>query len=79
MSTLTSFLEERLRQLNDRKFMIPRYVKQPGAFAGKKDFSLKDLPKIQEEIEETKAALAGIQKWKSAQKQTEKKNVRVQG
>ena len=58
--TLTKFLEDRLAQLEHRKMMIPRYVNRPGNFLGKKDFSLEDLPKIEEEIEETKASLKAI-------------------
>jgi hypothetical protein len=64
MSELTDFLEARIRQLEDRKKMIPRYVQREGSFAGKKDFSLNDLPKIQEKINETKSALAGIAEWR---------------
>jgi hypothetical protein len=66
MSELIDFLNSRISQLEDRKMMIPRYVKRSGKFAGKKkDFSLADLPKIQEKINETKAALVGIKKWRS--------------
>jgi len=58
--TLKSFLEKRIQQLEHRRMMIPRYVKRPEAFAGKKDHSLDDLPKIEADISETKAALKAV-------------------
>lgn len=42
MSTLTDFLNDRLRQLEDRRIMIPRYLKRKGSFIGKKNFSMGD-------------------------------------
>ena len=48
--------------------MIPRYVAKPLSFVGKKDFSLNDLPKIQEQIDETKAAIKGIELYKQGKK-----------
>jgi hypothetical protein len=42
--------------------MIPRYLKRPGEFAGKKDFSLDDIPKIEEDIRLCKLALRAITK-----------------
>lgn len=68
--TLTQFLQDRLTQLEHRKMMIPRYVNRAGNFLGKKDFSLDDLPKIEEEIEETKAAIKGVADWKKIDKTT---------
>ena len=53
-------LMKRLEQLNERKRMIPIYVKNPNKFLGKKDFSMKDVPVIEKEIEETVAAINGI-------------------
>lgn len=60
---MTSFeiLNNRYEQLCERKRMIPIYVANPLSRPGtKKDFSLKDLPEIEKEIEETKAAINGI-------------------
>jgi hypothetical protein len=73
MSELTKFLSARLSQLEHRKMMIPRYVKNPGSFLGKKDFSLDQLPKIEEDIQETKAAIRGIETWKDNLKNEKKK------
>jgi hypothetical protein len=54
-------LIKRLEQLRERKRMIPIYVANPIDRPGsKKDFSLKDLPEIDKEIEETAAAINGI-------------------
>lgn len=71
MTVLEKFLHSRIDQLKDRIFMIPKYVKSPGHFAGKcKDYSLSDIPKLKQEVEETKAALKGISEWR---KQLKKK------
>jgi len=68
MSDLSKILQARLTQLENRKFMIPKYVKRPGKFLGKKDFSLDDLPKIQLEIDETKAAIKAINEFRKGRK-----------
>lgn len=65
MKSLTDFLHDRLRQLENRKMMIPKYIKNPLSFIGKKDFSLNDLPRLEDEINETKAAIKGIELYKS--------------
>ncbi len=65
---LISFLRDRLSQLEHRKMMIPRYIEQPGDFLGKKDFSLNDLPLIQWEIAETKAAIKAIEEYRKQNK-----------
>lgn len=61
--TLKCIIENRLRQLENRKMMIPRYVERSGKFLGKKDFSLDDLPKLEQQIAECKAALKGIKEF----------------
>jgi len=64
--TLRKFLQDMLAQLENRKMMIPRYVERPQKFAGrKKDFTLEMLPQIEADIEETKAAIKGIDQWKN--------------
>ena len=68
MKSLTQILTERLNQLENRKMMIPRYVAKPLSFIGKKDFSLNDLPKLEEDIAETKAAIKGIEDWRKSKK-----------
>lgn len=68
MKSLTQILTDRLNQLEHRKMMIPRYVKNPLSFIGKKDFSLNDLPKLEEDIAETKAAIKGIEEWRKSKK-----------
>lgn len=59
--SLKELLKDRLYQLEHRKMMIPRYVERPGKFLGKKDFALSDLPAIEHQIGETKAAIKGIE------------------
>lgn len=58
---MLKFLNDRLLQLGNRKMMIPRYVHKPGMFLGKKDFSLADIPKIEEEIKECEVAIKAIE------------------
>lgn len=69
MSALTNFLYDRLNQLENRILSITIYADNPNSFAGKKkDFSLKDIPKLHKEINETNAALRGIAEWNKAKK-----------
>jgi hypothetical protein len=69
MMNLKQFIQDRITQLEQRRFMIPRYIEREGQFLGKKDFSMGDIPKIEQEIEECKAALKGIEQWKTNTKQ----------
>lgn len=43
--------------------MIPRYVENNKAWAGKNHYSLDMLPPIEKQIAETKAAISGIDAW----------------
>lgn len=63
MGTLKKELEARLGQLEHRKMMIPRYVKNNKAWSGKNHYSLDMIPPIQKQIDETKAAIKGIEEW----------------
>lgn len=60
---LIEFLEDRIRQLEDRKFMIPKYVEYPLRFLGRKDFTLDEIPKIQHQILECKAAIKAVKEF----------------
>jgi hypothetical protein len=64
VSVLTDFLNNRISQLEDRKRMIPRYLKRSGFVGSKRDFKMEHLPKIQEEIDETKVAIRAIEQWR---------------
>lgn len=70
MDTL-KYLNDKLLQLQSRHMMIPRYVKQPGQFLGKKDFSLNDLPDIEFEIGETQAAIKAVLTYRKTNKKKE--------
>lgn len=61
--TLKKELENRLLQLENRKMMIPRYVDNNRSWSGKNHYSLDMLPEIQQQIDETKAAITGIINW----------------
>lgn len=64
MMPILKYLNDRLSQLEHRKMMIPRYVKRPGDFLGKKDFSLDDLPAIEQDINETKIAIKSVELYR---------------
>ncbi len=68
--TLKTELSNRLAQLENRKMMIPRYVKNNKAWSGKNHYTLDMIPKIQEQINETKAAIKGIKEWEEIKKKT---------
>lgn len=70
--SLKKILNDRLDQLKHKKFMLPKYVNQGEKFLGNKKYTMDMLPLIEEEIEETKAAIKGIDRWKSSKKQKSK-------
>lgn len=64
--SLLSFLEQRIEQLEHRKMMILRYLGDPNKFVGRKDFSLEDIPKLEELINEARFALDAVKAYKKA-------------
>jgi hypothetical protein len=70
--SLRTELVKRLEQLEHRKMMIPRYVENNKAWAGKNHYSLDMLPPIQKLIDETKAAISGIDRWIEINRQMKK-------
>ncbi len=66
--SLKKELQNRLSQLEQRKFMLPRYCDNNYTFLGIKVYSLNMLPGIQKQIDETKAALKGICDWEAKSK-----------
>lgn len=67
--SLRTELEKRLQQLEHRKMMIPRYVDANRNWLGKNHYSLDQLPELQKMIDETKAAIAGIDNWREINRQ----------
>lgn len=61
---LLSQLRKSLSTLEHRKFMIPKYVNQDAAWAGKNHYSMDMIPEIEFQIEEMKAAIQGIEDLK---------------
>jgi len=61
---LLSQLRKSLALLEHRKFMIPRYVEQDEKWLGKNHYSMDMIPEIEFQIEEMKAAIAGIEELK---------------
>ena len=64
---LLSQLKKSLVLLKHRKEMIPKYVNQKEAFAGKNHYSMDMIPQVQSQIDEMKAAIEGIEEWKKAE------------
>lgn len=62
------YLNALLPQLRDRKEMVPKYLKNPDRFLGKKDYAVKMLDGIDQEIAETKVAIAAIENLRKKQK-----------
>lgn len=60
MTTLTKFLTDRKKQLEQRKRMIPLYLERPQDFLGKKIFSVEDIARIELEIKECEAAIKAV-------------------
>lgn len=48
--------------------MIPRYIERNKSWAGKNHYTKDMIPPIKKEIEETKAALWGIERWRKDSK-----------
>lgn len=69
---LLEFLNNRLKQLKDRRAMIPKYVERPGSFLGKKDFSKEDIPLIDFQIRETVAAITAVKSFHQVNRKPKK-------
>lgn len=66
--SLRQELQKRLDQLEHRKMMLPRYVDANRNWLGKNHYSLDQLPELQKMIDETKAAIKGIDEWRKSNK-----------
>jgi hypothetical protein len=62
--TLYSTLSKALKHLENKKMMIPKYCDQSKNWLGKNHYSLDMIPEIQKQIDETKAAIKGIEEWR---------------
>ncbi len=67
-ASLRSELQKRLEILCRRVEMIPNYVNNDKSWAGKNHYTLDMIPPLEAEIEETRAAIKGIDDWKAAKK-----------
>lgn len=62
--SLYSNLVKALEILEHRKLMIPRYCDQSYKWLGNNPYTLDMIPRLNKQIEETKAAIKGINRWK---------------
>lgn len=61
---LLSQLRKSLLLLEHKRDMLPKYVNQSEAWAGKNHYSLDMLPGLEFQIDEMNAAIQGIEAWK---------------
>lgn len=55
-------------QLSGRVIEIQNYVKRPGLVISNRDFTLKDIPKIEKQIEEMRVGISAIEKFRRESK-----------
>lgn len=67
MTILEKFLNDRYNQLKHRKTAIIHFIGAEGTSASRKAHTLADLPAVQKDIDETRAAIDGIKQWKELQ------------
>ncbi len=63
--SLYTQLNESLALLENRKMMIPRYIKNNSAWLGKNPYSMDMIADIDKQIDELKAAIKGIEVYRS--------------
>lgn len=66
--TLHAQLCENVALLEHRVMMIPRYCDQSYHWNGHNHYTMDMIPPIQQQIEETKAAIAGIEQWRKSKR-----------
>lgn len=61
---LETFLKDRLLQLKQRKEAVPHFLKQEGKNLSRRTAKMIDVHALEKDIEETEAAIQGIDIWK---------------
>jgi hypothetical protein len=61
---ILELMYQRMWQLQGRVIEIKNYVKRDGKTISKKDYSLKDIPKLENQIGEMSAGIAAIEKFR---------------
>lgn len=77
--SLKQAIKERILQLNQRSVSIEVFLRCKDKGLGKVKFKKEDLLKVRFEIEESEAALAGIELWEKSKKYKNELNEQFQG
>jgi len=68
MESLEKFIEKRMRQSDFSAMMIPRYLKNPDAFLGSKNYTLKQGLEFKKEAKKCKAVLSFLKEYNKENK-----------
>ena len=71
---ILDLMYQRMWQLQGRIMQIRNYVKQDGSVISKRDFSLKDIPKIEKQAEEMRVGISAIEKFRKQHRTISKIN-----
>lgn len=64
MESLEKFIEKRMQQSEFSAMMIPRYLENPNAFLGSKNYNLEQAEQFKEEAKKCKAVLSFLKEYK---------------
>lgn len=65
---ILDLMYQRMWQLQGRIIQIKNYVKMPGFTVSKKDFTLDDIPGIQDKIEEMRLGIKAVEGFRRKSK-----------
>jgi hypothetical protein len=74
---ILELMYQRMWQLSGRIIEIENYVKRDGLVISKKDFSLKDIPKLRKQVQEMSVGIQAIEKFRREWKKNPKNPERV--
>lgn len=69
---ILELMYQRMWQLNGRIIEIKNYVERDGDVISKKDYSLNDIPKLKNQIEQMVVAIKAIENFRSKVKKSNK-------
>jgi len=68
MESLEKFIEKRMRQSEFSAMMIPRYLKNPDAFLGSKNYTMEQSLEFKNEVKKCKAVLKFLREYNKQRK-----------
>jgi len=63
MESLEKFIEKRMQQSEFSAMMIPRYLENPNAFLGSKNYTLQQADEFKKEAKKCKAVLTFLKEY----------------